>query len=87
MATASATVAPVALAASASAMSKRKRMNNLNYITGMSAFGGLKAHNTVASLGVPLCTEPSFANIVSSLRSQGQGRGGGALSSKCNAVG
>ncbi|KAF8009550.1 hypothetical protein BT93_J0530 [Corymbia citriodora subsp. variegata] len=52
----------------------------------MNAFGGLKAHNTVASLGIPVCTEQSFANVVSSLKSQGKGRGGGALSSKYNAV-
>ncbi|XP_039157591.1 uncharacterized protein LOC120288174 [Eucalyptus grandis] len=87
MATASATIAPLALTASASAVTKGKRTNNLNYITGMNAFGGLKAHNRVASLGVPVCTEQSFANMVGSLRSQGKGRGGGTLSSKCNAVG
>ncbi|XP_039157719.1 uncharacterized protein LOC120288217 [Eucalyptus grandis] len=89
MATTSATIASLALtaSASASAVSKGKRTNNLNYITGMNAFGGLKAHNRVASLGVPVCTEQSFANMVGSLRSQGKGRGGGTLSSKCNAVG
>ncbi|XP_030523325.1 uncharacterized protein LOC115735977 [Rhodamnia argentea] len=87
MATANASVAPWALATSPSAVSKGKRMNNPNYIMGMNAYGGLKAHNTVASLGVPVCGEQPFATLVSSLRSQGKGRRGGALSSKCNAVG
>lgn len=72
MATATASVAPGALTTSPSAVSKGKRMNNPNYIMGVNAFGGLKAHNTVASLGVPVCTEQSFAKVVSSLRSRGK---------------
>ncbi|KAE8008430.1 hypothetical protein FH972_004944 [Carpinus fangiana] len=66
----------------------RGRRNNVHYITGMNSFGGLKAHNSVASLGLPVCTQQSFAKVVSSLKlsSQGKGRGGGALSSTCNAA-
>ncbi|KAK9901947.1 hypothetical protein M0R45_001817 [Rubus argutus] len=57
--------------------------------SGLNSFSGLKAHNSVASLGLPQCTEQSFAKIVSSLRAptQNKGRGGSALSSTCNAVG
>lgn len=60
----------------------------MHYITGLNSFGGLKAHNNVASLGLPVCTQQSFAKVVSSLKlpSQGKGRGGGALSSTCNAA-
>lgn len=60
----------------------------MHYITGMNSFGGLKAHNSVASLGLPVCTQQSFAKVVSSLKlpSQAKGRGGGALSSTCNAA-
>ncbi|XP_022725107.1 uncharacterized protein LOC111281742 [Durio zibethinus] len=61
----------------------------VNYITGLNYFSGLKAHNNVVSVGQPVCTEQSFAKVVSSLKapSKGKGRGGGALSSTCNAVG
>lgn len=60
----------------------------VNYITGLNSFGGLKANNGVTSLGLPVCTEQSFAKIVSSLRSpaKGKGKSGGALSSTCNAA-
>lgn len=61
----------------------------MQHIRGLNSFGGLKAHNHVASLGLPVCTEQSFAKVVSSLKlpSEGKGRGGGALSSTCNAAG
>ncbi|KAI6677856.1 hypothetical protein NL676_038652 [Syzygium grande] len=87
MAAASAAVCPVPLAASA-AVVPRQRKSRVNYIVGLNSFGGLKAHSEVASLGVPVCTDRSFAKIVSSLRSQGKSRsgGGGALSSTCNAA-
>ena len=69
----------------------------VHYLTGMNSFAGLKAYNSVVSLGLPVSTEQSFAKIVSSLRapnSQGKNRrngnggggGGGALSSTCNAA-
>lgn len=89
MAAASATVSPAMFAATQVTKS-RKTANNVTYITGLNSFSGLKAHNTVASLGMPLATEQSFAKIVSSLRtpsSKGSRTGGGALSSTCNAVG
>lgn len=58
------------------------------HISRMNSFGGLKAHNCVASLGVSASTEQSFANIVSSLRSpNGKAGKGGALGSTCNAAG
>ncbi|KAM5549078.1 hypothetical protein ABKV19_000481 [Rosa sericea] len=90
MATASATLSPAMLTTTATvAKSVRKPANQVHYISGLNSFSGLKAHNTVASLGLPQCTDQSFANIVSSLRapSQNRGRGGGALSSTCNAIG
>ncbi|KAK3420659.1 uncharacterized protein LOC104453242 [Eucalyptus grandis] len=86
MAAASAAVCPVTLAASAAV--PRQRKSRVNYIAGLNSFGGLKAHNGVASLGVAVCADQSFAKIVSSLRSPGKSRrgGGGALSSTCSAV-
>ncbi|XP_010255052.1 PREDICTED: uncharacterized protein LOC104595834 [Nelumbo nucifera] len=68
--------------------STQKRKSNVVYIGGLNSFGGLKAHNSVAALGLPVCTEQSFAKIVSSLKSssQSKGKGGGALSSTCNAA-
>ncbi|KAG2705537.1 hypothetical protein I3843_05G051200 [Carya illinoinensis] len=76
-------------AATTTIANSRRRKNNVHYLTGLNSFGGLKAHNSVASLGLPACTEQSFAKVVSSLKlpSQGKGRGGGALSSTCNAAG
>ncbi|KAK9942258.1 hypothetical protein M0R45_007933 [Rubus argutus] len=90
MATASATVSPAMFTTTTTvAKSVRKPTNTVHYISGLNSFSGLKAHNSVASLGLPQCTEQSFAKIVSSLRapSQNKGRGGSALSSTCNAVG
>ncbi|KAM1030812.1 hypothetical protein ACFX15_033966 [Malus domestica] len=91
MATASVTVSPAMVAATTVAKSRRmtSSANNVTYITGLNAFSGLRAQSSVASLGLPQSTEPSFARVVSSLRapSRGSGGGGGALSSTCNAVG
>ncbi|EOX97186.1 Cytochrome P450 82C4, putative isoform 1 [Theobroma cacao] len=87
MATASATLSPVTLAAATVISPGRRTSVNVKYISGLNAFGGLKAHNNVVSLGLPVCTEQSFAKVVSSLRAPSKGKGGGALSSTCNAVG
>lgn len=90
MAIASVTYTPPMLAA-ATTNPKKKTNTNVNYITGLNSFGGLKAHNKVVSLGQPVCTERSFANVISSLNAPTKGKtgksGGGALSSTCNAVG
>ncbi|XP_022972366.1 uncharacterized protein LOC111470941 [Cucurbita maxima] len=90
-ATASATLSPaISTAAPIAAGSRRQRNTNVHYITGLNSFGGLKAHNNIFSLGLPVCADQSFANIVSSLKypSKGKGKnGGGALSSTCNAAG
>ncbi|KAG4209649.1 hypothetical protein ERO13_A03G214500v2 [Gossypium hirsutum] len=90
MATAPVTYTPPMLAA-ATTNPKKKTNTNVNYITGLNSFGGLKAHNKVVSLGQRVCTEQSFANIVSSLKAPTKGKtgrsGGGALSSTCNAIG
>ncbi|CAL5333667.1 unnamed protein product [Camellia sinensis] len=88
-ATASATLSAATFAATVSSgRSSQRRKTRVNYIGGMNCFSGLKAHNNVASLGVPVCTEQSFAKIVSSLKlpSLGRGGGGGALSSTCDAA-
>lgn len=90
MATASATVSPATVSAAAIVGPSRssKRVTRVKYINGLNAFGGLKAHNNVVSLGLPVSTEQSFANIVSSLKKPSQGSGGGgALTSNCSAAG
>ncbi|KAL7236687.1 hypothetical protein ACSBR1_019900 [Camellia fascicularis] len=90
MATASATLSPATIAAAAvgpaRSLQGRKTKPRVNYIGGLNSFGGLKAHNNVASLGLPVCIEHSFANIVSTLKFSSRGSGGGALSSTCNAA-
>lgn len=79
-----------ALLSSSSSSKTQKRMNNVVYLGALNSFGGLKAHNsTVVSLGLPVSTEQCFAKVVSSLRATSHGkrrRGGGALSSTCNAA-
>ncbi|XP_004248748.1 uncharacterized protein [Solanum lycopersicum] len=90
MATGSVTLSPatVTLAARVGTNKCSQKRTKVKYISGLNSFEGLKAHNNVASLGHPLSTEQSFANIVSSLRttsSSSQGKGG-ALSSTCNAA-
>ncbi|KAJ1387939.1 PetM of cytochrome b6/f complex subunit 7 [Sesbania bispinosa] len=70
--------------------STKKRLNKAVYVKGLKSFGGLKASNDVISLGLPLSTEKCFAKIVNSVKataSNGKGKGGGALSSTCNAAG
>lgn len=87
MATASVTLsaATVTLAARVGTNRFSQKRTKVKYISGLNSFGGLKAHNDVVSLGLPLSTEQAFANIVSSLRTSSQGKGG-ALSSTCNAA-
>ncbi|KAL7118876.1 hypothetical protein ACP275_02G028700 [Erythranthe tilingii] len=88
-----ATISPATvLAAAAVGPSSRssQRRTRVNYINGLNSFGGLKANNSVAALGLPVCTDRSFAKIVSSLKKPSQSRnggGGGALTSTCNAIG
>ncbi|XP_060176039.1 uncharacterized protein LOC132606515 [Lycium barbarum] len=89
MATASMTLSPATVTmAVASVGTKRcsQKRTKVKYISGLNSFGGLKAHNSVVSLGLPFCTEQSFANIVSSLRTTSSQGKGGALSSTCNAA-
>ncbi|XP_044475160.1 uncharacterized protein LOC123203059 [Mangifera indica] len=66
----------------------QKRMKKVLYLNGLNSYGGLKAHNEVVSLGITLCTEQCFANVVSSLKttSKRRGGGGGALWSTCDAA-
>ncbi|KAL5705013.1 hypothetical protein ACHQM5_023365 [Ranunculus cassubicifolius] len=84
MATTSATLSTTITKASISGLSRKKR--NVVHITGLNSFGGLKANNSVASLGLPVCTQQSFAKVVSSLKGKSQGQSGGALSATCNAA-
>ncbi|XP_057975853.1 uncharacterized protein LOC131163128 [Malania oleifera] len=89
MAIASAALSPaVVTVGGAGGKAQKRRSNRALYIRGLNSFGGLKAHNGVASLGLPECTERCFAKVVSSLKppSRGRGSGGGALSSTCNAA-
>ncbi|WCJ35341.1 cytochrome b6f complex subunit (petM) putative [Euphorbia peplus] len=67
----------------------QKKESKVVYIRGLNSYGGLKAQNSVASLGMPVCTEQCFANVISSLKatSNGKGKSGGALSAKCSKIG
>uniref|UniRef100_A0A5B6YQL7 Cytochrome b6-f complex subunit 7 n=1 Tax=Davidia involucrata TaxID=16924 RepID=A0A5B6YQL7_DAVIN len=89
MATASAALSPARVSAAGvnSCESKaKKRMNKVVYIGGLNSYGGLKAHNRVASLGLPVCTEQCFAKVVNSLKTTSRTKErGGALSSTCDA--
>ncbi|OMO92209.1 PetM of cytochrome b6/f complex subunit 7 [Corchorus olitorius] len=87
MATASATLRPITIAAATAASPRRRGGVKVNIITGLNAFSGLKAHNNVVSLGLPVSADQGFAKIVSSLKASSSGKKGGALSSTCNAVG
>ncbi|EEF52481.1 uncharacterized protein LOC8260893 [Ricinus communis] len=94
MATTAATFTPARINGAAVSFGNKpqKRMDKVVYIRGLNSFGGLKAHNSVVSLGMPVCTEQCFANFVSSIKaaaaaSNGKGKGGGALSSKCSKIG
>ncbi|MCL7048548.1 hypothetical protein MKW94_008086 [Papaver nudicaule] len=62
---------------------RQGRKRTLVKVEGLNSFGGLKAQNSVASLGLPVCTEKSFANVVSSLKTGSKGKGG-ALTSTCS---
>ncbi|XP_009770222.1 uncharacterized protein [Nicotiana sylvestris] len=88
MTTASATLSPATVTPTTNVgtnkYSSHKR-TKLNYISGLNSFRGLKANNSVISLGFPVCTQQSFAKIISSLKTTSQGKGG-ALSSTCNAA-
>ncbi|KAK9270894.1 hypothetical protein L1049_026480 [Liquidambar formosana] len=89
MATASATLSPATVtgAVMSTTSKTQRRMNKVVHIGGMNSYGGLKAHDSLVSLGLPACTEQCFANVVSSLKtSHAKGRGGGAISSTCSAV-
>ncbi|RWR77271.1 PetM of cytochrome b6/f complex subunit 7 [Cinnamomum micranthum f. kanehirae] len=68
--------------------SPRGRKTRVVHMGGLNSFGGLKADTNIASLGLPKCTNQSFAMVLSSLKSpsKGRGSGGGALSSTCSAA-
>ncbi|KAL3814185.1 hypothetical protein ACJIZ3_015453 [Penstemon smallii] len=84
---ASATISPATvLSAIVSPRISTQRRTTVKHINGLNSFGGLKAHNNVATLGLPVCSEQSFAKIVSSLKKPSQGSRGGALTSTCNAI-
>ncbi|CAJ1932823.1 unnamed protein product [Sphenostylis stenocarpa] len=88
MAMASATTpATITVVGSSSVGSTRRRERTVQFIGGINSFGGLKAQNSVTSLGLPVCTEQCFAKVVSSLKYPSNGRRGGAASSTCNAAG
>ncbi|ONK64863.1 uncharacterized protein A4U43_C07F30760 [Asparagus officinalis] len=80
-----ATISTAALSATALSSSMRGKPAGVVYVNGLNSFGGLKAHNSVASLGVSKCTEQSFATVVNNLKGK-RGSKGGALSSTCNAA-
>lgn len=84
----SATLSATALSGS-TLNSSMRRKSRVVFIEGLNSFGGLKAHNNVATLGLPNCTDKSFSVVMNSVKSGSlgkKGRGGGALSSTCNAA-
>ncbi|XP_038705100.1 uncharacterized protein LOC120000977 [Tripterygium wilfordii] len=93
-ATAAAALTPARLnsALMSSSSKTQRRVNKVRQIVGLSSYGGLKAHNSVLSLGLPVTTEQCFANVVNSLRAKsggkrrGGGGGGGAVSARCSKV-
>lgn len=93
MAMATAILSPPTItgAVASSTAKTQKRMKKEVSVGGLGSFGGLKAHNSVISLGTPLSTDKCFAkmvNLVKATASSGKGKGkrGGALSSTCNAA-
>ncbi|WOK97064.1 cytochrome b6-f complex subunit 7, chloroplastic [Canna indica] len=92
MAAISASTLPAAAATCSTVNSSMRRKPSVRYSEGLHSYGGLKANNhKVHSLGLPPCTAASFAKVLSSLKSPANGkgkkkRGGGALSSTCNAA-
>ena len=83
----SATLSAAALSGS-SLNSKTRQKSRAVFIQGLNSFGGLKAHNNVATLGLPKCTDESFSVVMNSLKTASLGNKGrgGALSSTCNAA-
>ncbi|XP_076940153.1 uncharacterized protein LOC143609227 [Bidens hawaiensis] len=82
------TLSPVNFTAAVPTRSSgRPTTTKVTYIKGLNSFGGLKAHNTVASLGTTVSTEQLFANFVCELKKPSARGGGGALTATCNAVG
>lgn len=81
-----AALSATALSGSSLSSCMRRKQGGVVYIEGLNAFGGLKAHNSIASLGLPRCTEQSFAMVVSSVKGKRGSSRGGALSSTCNAA-
>ncbi|VVB09077.1 unnamed protein product [Arabis nemorensis] len=68
-----------------SGQNQRRSEMKVSYVRGLNGYGGLKAQNNkVVSMGLPLCTEQCFANVVMSIN--GRSGRGGALTSTCNAV-
>ncbi|KAK4274733.1 hypothetical protein QN277_017916 [Acacia crassicarpa] len=92
MAMASATLSLPSLTA-CSATKTHRRMKTKVSVGGFNSFNGLKAHNNIVSLGLPLSADQCFAKMVNSMRvatlsGKGKGkRGGGAFSATCNAAG
>ncbi|XP_017426130.1 uncharacterized protein LOC108334719 isoform X2 [Vigna angularis] len=84
--TSAATPASIPVVGSSSVGSTRRRERRVHFIRGINSFGGLKAQNSVTSLGFPVCTEQCFAKVVSSLKYPSKGRRGGAAASTCNAA-
>ncbi|GMH13856.1 hypothetical protein Nepgr_015697 [Nepenthes gracilis] len=65
----------------------QKTANKVVYLGGINSYGGLKAHNSVVGLGVPVATERRFADVLTALKAPSyRGGGGGSLSSTCNAA-
>ncbi|XP_074264175.1 uncharacterized protein LOC141586755 [Silene latifolia] len=84
-ATMSTATIPATVSFSSSKVQNRK--SKVVFMNGLNSYGGLKAQNTIASLGLPVATEQCFANFVNTLRSINKSGGaGGALTSKCNAA-
>ncbi|KAF3493867.1 hypothetical protein F2Q69_00062554 [Brassica cretica] len=52
-----------------SGQAQMKSEMKVSYVRGLNSYGGLKAQNNkVVSMGLPVCTEQCFANVVMSLK-------------------
>ncbi|KAK8956941.1 hypothetical protein KSP39_PZI000194 [Platanthera zijinensis] len=81
-----AVIHPLNFPAAAAAAATRKA--GVTYIQGLGSFGGLKAQNSVTSLGVSGCADKSFGLVMKSVRARktAEKSRGGAMSSTCNAA-
>ncbi|KAM7279984.1 hypothetical protein ACFE04_007118 [Oxalis oulophora] len=85
--TTSALVSPVTITKAFTTRTVQRKPQKVVYINGLNAYGGLKAQNSVVSMGLPVNADQGFARLVTSMRVSSSGGRGGALSSTCGVAG